>query len=98
VGIHKPERLVVSNPAALIQTEQQQPTSNLVGTAGAAALAALPIIALAGVAAPAVGAFLAADAAEALIAEEVIPMLVEQEGPIAAFENAEFDFFGPDDI
>jgi hypothetical protein len=98
VGIHKPEPLVVTAPAALIQKEQQPPSINALEIAGGVALAALPIIALAGVAAPLAAPLLAAEAAEALAAEEVIPMLVEREGPIAAFDNTDFDFFGPDDI
>jgi hypothetical protein len=108
VGIKKPQQVVITKPSSLMQAKQQQPGPSPFGPAATAALVALPIAVLAGAAAPAAGAFLAANAFEALAVEEAIPMLVaaedaapmlmEYEEPLAAFENADFDFFDLDDI
>jgi hypothetical protein len=96
VGIREPVQMIISKPSALIQKRQQQLSSNPLGQAALAALVGLPIVALAGAAAPAVGAYMAAEAVEALAAEEVVPMLVDYDEVIGALDNT--DFVDLDDI
>jgi hypothetical protein len=96
VGIQEPVQMIISKPSAMIQKRQQQLSSNPLGQAAVAALIGLPIVALAGAAAPAVGAYMAAEAAEAIAAEEIVPMLVDYDEVVGALDNT--DFVDLDDI